>query len=89
MYESILAQSLVKAGCDVQRQKAINFTYNGLQLEDAFKADLIIDNLLLVELKAIERLAPVHTRQTLTYLRLLHLPLGLLINFGAATFKEA
>lgn len=50
--------------------------------------DILIGNTLLVELKSVEKLAPVHSKQVLTYLRLLNLPLGLLINFGAATFKE-
>lgn len=88
VYESLLAQALARRGYAIERQKPISFVYDGLQLEEAFKADLLIDGKLLVELKAIEKLAPVHTRQTLTYLRLLNLPLGLLINFGAATFKE-
>jgi GxxExxY protein len=88
VYESLLAQSLTRQGFNVIRQKAISFTYDGLKLDEAFKADLIVEDELLIELKAVEKLAPVHTRQTLTYLRLLNLPLGLLINFGAATFKE-
>jgi GxxExxY protein len=54
----------------------------------AFRADLLIEGKLLVELKSVEKLAPIHARQTLTYLRLLNLPLGLLINFGGITLKE-
>ncbi len=57
-------------------------------MEDVFKADLLIEGRLLIELKSVEKVAPVHPKQVLTYLRLLHLPLGLLLNFGAATFKE-
>jgi len=55
---------------------------------EAFRADLLLDDLLLIELKSTERLAPVHGKQVLTYLRLMPLPLGLLMNFGGATFRE-
>jgi GxxExxY protein len=61
---------------------------DGIEFPEAFKADLLIEGKLLVELKSVEKLAPVHARQTLTYLRLLDLPLGLLINFGGITLKE-
>lgn len=88
VYESLLAQSLERGGLRIARQKAISFEYNGLRLDEAFRADLLVEDQLLLELKSIEKLAPVHTKQTLTYLRLMDLPLGLLMNFGAATFKE-
>jgi GxxExxY protein len=55
---------------------------------DAFRADILVEGKLSVELKSIEKLAPIHAKQTLTYLRLLNLPLGLLINFGGITLKE-
>ena len=57
-------------------------------LDDAFRADLLVENALLIEVKSAERMAAVHIKQTLTYLRLMQLPLGLLINFGLPTFKE-
>ena len=60
----------------------------GMNFEEGFRADLLVDDRLLIELKSVENLHPVHSKQVLTYLRLLKLPLGLLINFGAATFKE-
>lgn len=88
VYEALLAQSLVRLGFRVERQKQIPFAYRGLQLDDAFRADILIEDQLLIELKSVEKLAPVHSKQVLTYLRLLNLPLGLLLNFGAATFKE-
>lgn len=72
----------------MERQKPISFEYNGVRLDEGFRADLLIERQLLVELKSVEKLALVHMKQTLTYLRLLDLPLGLLMNFGAATFKE-
>ena len=63
-------------------------TYKGIVVDNAFKIDLLVDSTLVVELKSIERLAPVHGKQVLTYLRLMKLPLGLLMNFGQATFKD-
>lgn len=62
--------------------------FNGLILDEGFRADLLIEGRLLIELKSTEAFAPVHAKQVLTYLRLMDLPLGLLMNFGAATFKE-
>ena len=62
--------------------------YAGIKLDDTFKADLLVEDKLLIELKSVEKLAPVHAKQVVTYLRLLNLPVGLLLNFGAATFKE-
>ncbi len=59
-----------------------------MRFDDAFRIDLLVDGKLLVELKSVERFAPVHGKQVLTYLRLMKLPLGLLMNFGMATFKE-
>jgi len=88
VYEALIAQSLERCGLVVERQKPVSFVYNGLRLDDGFRADLLVAGQLLVELKSVERLAPVHTKQVLTYLRLMNLPLGLLVNFGAATLKE-
>ena len=62
--------------------------YEILLLNEAFRADLIVEKRLLLELKSTERHSPVHAKQLLTYLRLMNLPLGFLMNFGAATFKE-
>ncbi len=72
----------------VERQKAIPIEYAGLRFNEGFPADLLVEGKLLVELKSVENLTAVHGKQVLTYLRLLNLPLGLLINFGAAVFKE-
>ncbi len=88
VYEVVLAKLLQERGLTVERQKAIPIEYAGCVFEEGFRADLIVDNVVLVELKSVENLAAVHGKQVLTYLRLLKLPLGLLINFGAATFKE-
>lgn len=88
VYEIVLSKVLEQRGIRVERQKPISIRYAGLQFDEGFRADLLIEDSLLVELKSVEKLAPVHGKQVLTYLRLLDLPLGLLINFGAATFKE-
>jgi len=88
VYEAVLDKLLREQGLATTRQQPIPVNVMGLALNEGFRADLIVENLLLVELKSVERLAPVHAKQVLTYLRLMNLPLGLLINFGAATFKE-
>ena len=87
-YEALLEAALIQAGVLTQRQVSIRMSYNGVVVENAFKVDLLVEQSLIVELKSIERLAPVHGKQVLTYLRLMDLPLGLLMNFGQATFKD-
>ena len=88
VYEAVLARALEKRGLKVERQKVLSFEYDEMRFEDGLRVDLLVEGALVVELKSVETLAPVHHKQLLTYLRLLHQPLGLLINFGAATFKE-
>ena len=88
VYEVVLGRALERRGLQVERQKAIRFEYDGMVFEEGFRADLLVEGRVVVELKSVEQLAPVHGKQLLTYLRLMHLPAGLLINFGAATLKE-
>ncbi len=88
VYEAVLARALEMRGLMVDRQKALVFEYDGMRFEDGLRVDLLVNKLLVVELKSVETLAPVHPKQLLTYLRLLHLPVGLLINFGSEIFKE-
>ncbi len=88
VYEVVLSKELERRGLRVERQKPIPIVYAGLHFDEGFRADLLVDGRLLVELKSVEAIHPVHGKQVLTYLRLLNLPLGLLINFGAPTFKE-
>ena len=88
VYEVVLAKMLPDRGLAVERQMPIPIKYAGFIFEEGFRADLLVEGLVLVELKSVENLAPLHAKQVLTYLRLLHLPLGLLINFGSATFKD-
>jgi GxxExxY protein len=88
VYEVVLARVLARRGLSVQRQKMVRFQYDGLTFEDGLRIDLLVEGSLVVELKSAESIAAAHTKQLLTYLRLLDLPLGLLINFGAPTFKS-
>jgi iron complex transport system substrate-binding protein len=66
----------------------VSFDYEGLHFSEGFRLDLLVEGRVAVEIKSVERAAPVHGKQLLTYLRLLNLPVGLLINFGAPTLKE-
>lgn len=89
VYESVLYYELSTVqGFIVERQKVIPLQYNGLTLERSFVADLIIEGRLLLELKSVRRLEDAHKKQTLTYLRLTGLKLGLLINFNQALLKD-
>lgn len=88
VYEAVLARALDKRGFQVERQRAIRFEYEGIVFEEGFRPDLVVDNRVIVELKSVERLASVHSKQLLTYLKLTNMPVGLLINFGAATLRE-
>lgn len=88
VYEAVLAQSLRLAGFAVERQKPIPIIFDGLAMEEGFRADLIVEDKLIIEIKSVEKLAGVHGKQLLTYLRLTHLPLGLLMNFSQELFKD-
>jgi iron complex transport system substrate-binding protein len=88
VYEVVLAHELEKRGLKVERQKSVSITYDGLRFDEGFRADLIIEDCVVVELKSVEQLSPVHSKQLLTYLRLLDYRLGLLINFGAPVIKD-
>jgi len=88
VYEALLARALEQRGFQVERQKAIRFLYDGMVFDEGFRADLLVESRVIVELKSVERLAPVHAKQLLTYLKLTNRPVGLLINFGAATLRE-
>ncbi len=74
--------------CTVERQKPIDLIYDGGVIRDSFRIDLLVERRLVIEVKSVDRFAPVHAKQVLTYLRLTELPLGLLMNFGTETFRE-
>ena len=88
VYEAVLAYELSKRRLQVTRQQAIPVHYDGLRLELGFRADLVVEDKVIVELKSVEAVAPVHAKQLLTYLRLADKRLGLLINFGEILIKD-
>jgi iron complex transport system substrate-binding protein len=88
VYETVLARDLDRRGFTVERQKVVSFEYDGMCFDEGLRVDLLVEGKVVVELKSVEKLAPVHAKQVITYLRLLNLPIGLLINFGAPTLKE-
>jgi GxxExxY protein len=88
VYEIVLAKILAKRGFVVDRQKSVTFRYDGMEFEDGFRVDLLVDGVVIVELKSVEKLAPVHSKQVLTYLRLMDLRVGLLMNFGAPMLRD-
>jgi GxxExxY protein len=87
-YLALLTHLLRKQGLAVQVEVLVPMEWDGLRLDAGFRADLIVEGRLIIELKSIETLAPVHHKQLLTYLRLTGMKLGLLINFGAAYLKD-
>jgi GxxExxY protein len=88
VYERLLAQDLERRGLRVERQHLVSFEYDGLRFEDGLRVDLLVGGQVVVEIKSAAQLAPVHWRQVLTYLRVLDLRVGLLINFGDITLKN-
>lgn len=88
VYEVVLAHELEKRGLRIERQKPVPIEFEGIRFEEGFRADLIVEDCVIVELKSVEELSRVHSKQLLTYLRLLDYRLGLLINFGAPVIKD-
>jgi GxxExxY protein len=87
-YEAVLAFELENRGLRVTRQQSVPIVYHGTRIEVGFRADLVVADLVIVEIKSVETIAPVHKKQLLTYLRLASKRLGLLINFNVALIKE-
>jgi iron complex transport system substrate-binding protein len=88
VYETLLAHELGRRGLSVERQKPIPIHYEGLDFPDPFRVDLLVARKVVVELKSVEEVHRVHFRQTLTYLKLAHCPVALLINFNVATLTD-
>lgn len=88
VYEEILFYELNDRGFFVERQKVIPIYWNGIKMEKGFIADIIVDDLLIVEVKSVETLKKVHYKQLLTYLRLTDIKLGLLVNFNESLIKN-
>ncbi len=83
-----MANDLSKHGLDVQRQVAVPIIYEGLEFSEGFRADIIVNELVILELKSVEQISKVHHKQLLTYLRLKQVKLGYILNFGAALMKD-
>ena len=88
VYEAILSYELEKAGLSIKRQQGIPVTYDNLKLDLGFRADIVVENKVIIELKSVEAIAPVHQKQLLTYLKITGLKLGLLVNFNSALIKD-
>ena len=87
VYEVILARELSHPGLKLDRQVSVPIIYKGIRFDEGFRADIIVENMVLLELKSVERTLPAHKKQVQTYLRLTGLKLGYLLNFGEAVLK--
>ena len=88
VYEVCLAHELSKSGLAVQRQLPLPVSYDGVRLDAGYRIDLLVENTVIVEVKSVDKLMPLHTAQLLTYLRLARLKTGLLINFNVTHLRE-
>ncbi len=88
VYEDVLMYELIKRDLSVEKQRAIPIIYENIKFEDGFRADLIIEKVVIIEIKSIEQLSPVHFKQIHTYLKLSNIKNGLLINFNVKLMKD-
>jgi len=88
VYEVVLAHVLNKRGLKVEKQVPVAIVFDGIKFNEGFRADLIVEDKVIVELKSVEKVLPVHKKQLLTYLRLTDRRLGLLINFGSELIRD-
>ena len=88
VYEKTLKAALIRRGLRVESQVPVSINYDGMIIDAAFRLDLLVEERLIVEIKAVEHLTKLHARQVLTYLRLMEQPVGLLLNFSNLTMKE-
>ena len=88
VYVRVLEYELKKQGLSVRREVPISFRYDELEFDEGFRADLIVEEKLILELKSVEKTSPIHSKQLLTYLKLSDMRLGLLLNFGSALMKD-
>jgi GxxExxY protein len=88
VYEVVLAHEIEKRGLAIERQVSIPIQYDELIFDEGFRADMVVEDLVILELKSVESIAPVHKKQLLTYLKLTNKKLGLLLNFGAPLIKN-
>ena len=87
-YQACFAYELSSRGIGYQKELPVLLNYKGIRIEIGFRADVVIERKLLIELKAVEQLLPIHKAQVITYLKLMRLPLGLMINFNEALIKH-
>ena len=87
-YEACLVYELMQHGLSVERQKSVPVTYRGVKIDCGYRIDLLVEDKVVVELKAVERLEPIHEAQLLSYLKLSGYQIGLLINFNARMLKQ-
>ena len=88
VYEVVLAHDLKRRGLKVERQVPVAIIYDDIKFDEGFRADLIVEEKVIVELKSVEKVIPIHKKQLLTYLRLADKRLGLLINFGSELIRD-
>lgn len=87
-YETCLEYELTHRGFHLERQKILPVKYKKIELDAAYRLDIVVENQIIIELKSVENLLPIHTAQLLSYLKLAELPVGLLINFNVAKLKN-
>ncbi|HJC93805.1 MAG TPA: GxxExxY protein [Candidatus Phocaeicola excrementigallinarum] len=87
-YETCLCYELQKKGIQYERQKELNINYDGILLQNAYRIDLLVENKIMLELKAVDELKPIHTAQLLTYMKLSNIHIGLLINFNTVNLQN-
>ena len=88
VYEVALVHELLQRGLKAERQIPISIEYKGIKFDEGFRADIVVNNRVVLELKSVEKMTAVHRKQIQTYLRLTGMKLGFLLNFGAALMKE-
>jgi GxxExxY protein len=88
VYEAVMAEELTRRGLHAERQQVLPVVWQNVHLEAGFRVDLIVENKVIVEIKSVEAIAPVHRKQLLTYLRLANKRLGILINFDVDLIKD-
>lgn len=87
-YEECLCYELSLCGLQIERQKTLPIVYKGLKIKSGYKMDIVVENKVVIELKSVDTLLPIHTAQLLTYLKLSKIKYGLLINFNVKSLKE-
>lgn len=88
VYEIVLAKELERRGLKIKRQVSVPIVYRDIRFDEGFRADILVEDKVILELKSLDQIAKVHSKQVLTYLRLTGLQLGFLLNFGSPLMKD-